>query len=113
MPGTKVFRDEFETGRQKLIFDQFRRRGMLELVLPDAPSKTNIVKIAKAFELPAPDGAVLDLIKTMLQTSGLGKYIKFLQYANGVSVTRHETLTWAHFTDAYAGVQKLSTTGEG
>jgi len=106
--GTKVFRDEFETGRQKLIYDQFRRRGMLELVLPDAPSTADIAKIAKAFDLQPPDGEVLELIKSMLQSSGLGKYIKFLQYANGVSVTRKETLTWAHFADAYAGVRSLS-----
>lgn len=37
--GTKVFRDEFEAGRQKLIFDQFRRRGMLELVLRTRPAR--------------------------------------------------------------------------
>lgn len=106
--GTKVFRDEFERGRQALIFDQFRRRGMLELVLPDSPTKADITKIAGAFELPAPDGETLDLIKSMLQTSGLGKYIKFLQYANGVSVNRKESLTWTHFRDAYAGVRALS-----
>lgn len=110
--GTKVFRDEFERGRQALIFDQFRRRGMLELVLPDSPSKADIIKIAKAFDLPAPEGDVLDLIKSMLQTSGLGKYIKFLQYAVGVSGTRKETLTWDHVTDAYAGVRALSSGGE-
>jgi len=106
--GTKVFRDEFESGRQKLIFDQFRRRGMLELVLPDTPSRGDITRIAKEFDLPAPDGEVLDLIKSMLQTSGLGKYIKYLQYANGISVTRKQPLSWAHFSDAYAGVQALS-----
>jgi len=110
--GTKVFRNEFEHGRQALIFDQFRRRGMLELVLPDAPSKRDIAKIAKAFELPAPEGDVLDLIKSMLQTSGLGKYIKFLQYANGVSVTRKEQLSWAHFVDAYEGVRALSSSAK-
>lgn len=109
--GTKVFRDEFERGRQALIFDQFRRRGMLELTLPDTPSKADINKIAKAFDLPPPEGDVLELIKTMLQSSGLGKYIKFLQYANGVSVSRNEALSWTHFTDAYAGVKALSAGG--
>lgn len=109
--GTKVFRDEFERGRQALIYDQFRRRGMLELTLPDTPSRGDINKIARAFELQAPEGDVLELVKTMLQTSGLGKYIKFLQYANGVSVSRQERLSWTHFTDAYAGVKALSAGG--
>lgn len=109
--GTKVFRDEFERGRQAIIYDQFRRRGMLELVLPDSPSKGDVAKIAKAFGLEAPEGDVMELVKAMLQQSGVGKYIKFLQYANGISVARKEELTWRHFTDAYAGVKALSAGG--
>lgn len=106
--GTKVFRDEFERGRQSLVFEQFRRRGMLELVLPETPSRSDINKIAAAFDLPPPTGPTQALIKSMLESSGLGKYIKFLQYANGVSVARKEPLSWEHFSDAYAGVKALS-----
>lgn len=106
--GTKVFRDEFERGRQALIYDQFRRRGMLELKLPDAPPKSDITKIAKAFNLPAPAGADLELIKTMLLESGIGKYIKFLQYAHRIALGRGETLGWPHFSQAYEGIKSLS-----
>ena len=106
--GTKVFRDEFERGRLSLVFEQFRRRGMLELQLPDAPPKSDIVKIAATFDLPAPDEATLGLIQAMLKESGIGKYIKFLQYAHGVSVSRKEKLGWGHFADAYEGVRQLS-----
>jgi len=108
--GTKVLRDEFERGRQAMIYDQFRRRGMLELNLPDTPLKSDIVKIARSFDLDEPSDRVFDTIKSMLQESGLGKYIKFLQYANGVSVSRKEQLTWDHFLAAYDGVKKLSQT---
>jgi DNA transposition AAA+ family ATPase len=108
--GTNVFRDEFERGRQKMIFEQFRRRGMLELVLPDTPPKSDIIKIAKSFELDEPSDRVFDTIKSMLQESGLGKYIKFLQYANGVAVSRKEQITWDHFLAAYDGIKKLSQT---
>jgi hypothetical protein len=83
---------------------------MLELNLPDTPPKSDIIKIAKSFDLEEPSDRVFDTIKTMLQESGLGKYIKFLQYANGVSVTRKEQLTWDHFLAAYDGVKKLSQT---
>lgn len=107
--GTKVVQDEFQNGRQKLVFDQFRRRGMLELVLPDTPPKSDIVKIAAAFDLPAPDAGNLDLIKTMLMESGLGKYFKYLQYAHGIATGRKERLTWDHFSAAYDGVKKLSS----
>lgn len=107
--GTKVIQDEFQHGRQKLVFDQFRRRGMLELVLPDTPPKSDIVKIATAFDLPAPDADNLDIIKTMLMDSGIGKYFKFLQYAHGLAVGRKEKLAWDHFSAAYEGVKKLSS----
>lgn len=109
--GTNVVRTEFETGRQKMVYDQFRRRGMLELVLPDTPPKSDIVKIAAAFELPAPDAKVLDTIKLMLQESGIGKYFKFLQYAHGISVNRKEKLSWQHFCQAYDGVKALASKG--
>lgn len=107
--GTKVIQDEFQHGRQKLVFDQFRRRGMLELVLPDTPPKSDIVKIAAAFDLPAPDAEHLDIIKMMLQESGIGKYFKFLQYAHGLAAGRKEKLAWDHFGAAYDGVKKLSS----
>jgi DNA transposition AAA+ family ATPase len=107
--GTKVIQDEFERGRQKMVFDQFRRRGMLELVLPDTPPKSDIVKIAAAFDLPAPDAKVFDTIKLMLQESGIGKYFKFLQYAHGISVNRKEKMSWNHFCQAYDGVKSLSS----
>lgn len=106
--GTKVIQDEFQHGRQKLVFDQFRRRGMLELVLPDTPPKSDIVKIAAAFDLPAPDAVGLEVIRTMLLESGIGKYFKYLQYAHSIAVGRKEKLTWDHFSSAYEGVQKLS-----
>lgn len=107
--GTKVIQDEFQHGRQKLVFDQFRRRGMLELVLPDTPPKSDIVKIAAAFDLPAPDADHLDIIRMMLMDSGIGKYFKFLQYAHGLAVGRKEKLAWDHFSAAYDGVKKLSS----
>lgn len=107
--GTKVIQTEFETGRQNMVFDQFRRRGMLELVLPDTPPIADILKIAGAFDLPAPDVKVLEVIKHMLQESGIGKYFKFLQYAHGIAATRKEKLSWAHFCAAYDGVKKLSS----
>ena len=106
--GTRVFRDEFERGRQALVFDQFRRRGMLELTLPDTPPKGDIVKIAKAFDLPAPEGAVLDAIRSMLQESGVGKYIKYLQYAHRLAAGRRAALSWEHFAQAYNGIKSLS-----
>ena len=44
----------------------------------------------------------------MLQASGVGKYIKFLQYAHGLSKTDGQPLSWEHFATAYRSVIALS-----
>jgi len=106
--GTKVVQDEFERGKQRMVWDQFRRRGMVELTLPDTPPKADWLKIAAAFGLEEPDALSLDVIRLMLQRSGIGMYFKFLQLAHGVAVSHAEKLTWAHFVQANKNIQALS-----
>ena len=106
--GTKVVQDEFERGKQRMVWDQFRRRGMVELTLPDTPPKADVVKIAAAFGLGDPDASTMEIVREMLERSGIGKYFKFLQYAHGLAVSKKETLTWAHFQQAYKSIKALS-----
>jgi hypothetical protein len=106
--GTKVLQNELTRGRQALVWDQFRRRGMIELTLPDTPPKADIIKISSAFSLDDPDQTTWETIREMLQASGIGKYIKYLQYAHGLSKTDGKPLSWDHFTKAYRTVQSLS-----
>lgn len=108
MAGTRVLRDELEKGRQALVYEQFRRRGMIELVLPSTPPRSDIVKIAASFGLPEPGDAEMETIHDMLKSSGLGKYIKFLQLAHGLAVGRKQQLTWSHFTQAHRSIAALS-----
>ena len=106
--GTKVVQDEFERGKQRMVWDQFRRRGMVELTLQDTPPKADVLKIAAAFGLGEPDVTTMDVIRTMLQRSGIGMYFKFLQLSHGVAVSRSEKLTWDHFVQANKNIQALS-----
>jgi DNA transposition AAA+ family ATPase len=106
--GTRVIQEEFERGRQKLVWEQFRRRGMVELVLPDLPPKADILKIAAAFGLFDPDATTMETIRDMLMRSGIGMYFKFLQLAHSVAVSKQETLTWAHFMQTFKNMQSLS-----
>lgn len=108
MCGTRVLRDELEKGRQALVYEQFRRRGMIELVLPPSPPRSDIVKIAATFGLPEPGDAEMETIAEMLKTSGLGKYIKFLQLAHGLAIGRRQPLAWAHFVQAHRSIAALS-----
>ena len=106
--GTKVVQDNFEKGKQRMVWDQFRRRGMIELVLPDVAPKADIIKIAAAFDLGEPDPDTLETIREMLQRSGIGMYFKFLQFSHGVAKTKKQALTWDHFNQAYRGIKALS-----
>lgn len=71
--GTKVLRNELERGRLSMVLEQFRRRGIINLVLPDVAPREDVVKFAKAFGLDAPKNEADDIVKTMIKTSGLGQ----------------------------------------
>lgn len=108
MAGTKVFRDELAQGPQALVYEQSRRRALIHLQLPDVPPRADVLKIAAAFGLDEPADAHLELIREMLAESGLGKFIKYLQFAHGLAVGKEQKLTWEHFAQAYRSVQALS-----
>ena len=107
--GTNVFRTGLETGKFALILDQFRRRGIIQLTLPDVAPRADIVKIAKAFGLPPPDGVADEIVTRMITQSGLGQYVKFIQSASNLAANQKKDLSWDHFVTAYDLVQKLST----
>jgi DNA transposition AAA+ family ATPase len=107
--GTRVFRDELERGKFALIMDQFRRRGIIQLVLPDVAPAADVVKIAKAFGLAAPEGVAAEIVRDMLKRSGLGQYVKFLQSASNLAANQKMPMSWDHFVTAYDLVHKLST----
>jgi hypothetical protein len=101
-------RDELEKGRQALIWEQFRRRGLVTLQLPDAPPRADILKIAAAFGLADPAESHWEIIHDMTTTSGIGKFVKFLQYAHGLAQSRKQPLAWAHFVEASDSIAALS-----
>lgn len=108
LSATKVGERELEQGVNAGLYDQLRRRGMVKLVLPDTASLPDIKKIAAHFELPPPEGEVLEAIRQMLKTSGTGMYIKYLQAAHSFSVKKEQPLTWDTFAQVYNGMLDLA-----
>ena len=108
LSATKVGERELEQGVNAGLYDQLRRRGMVKLVLPDTATLPDIKKIAAHFELPPPEGEVLEAIRQMLKTSGTGMYIKYLQAAHSFSVKKEQTLTWDTFAQVYNGMLELA-----
>ena len=100
MSSTKVGLAGLEGGKNQLLFDQLRRRGVVKVVLPDVPPVRDINTIARSFDLPLPAGEVLAGIKQLVKTRGLGVFIKYLQKSYAVCRKAKTELSW----DAYRKV---------
>ena len=91
-----------------MLFDQLRRRGVVRVVLPDAPPTRDINTIARSFELTLPTGDVLASIKRLIKDRGLGVFIKYLQKAYALSKAKKEPLSWDGYAKTVNGYLKLS-----
>ena len=100
MSSTKVGLAGLESGKNQLLFDQLRRRGVVKVVLPDVPPVRDINTIARSFDLPLPAGELLAGIKQLVKTRGLGVFIKYLQKSYAVCRKAKSELSW----DAYRKV---------
>ena len=105
---TNIGLEELETGPSSLVLEQFRRRGMMQLILPPTPPRADVNKFAKAFGLPPPDGEALEVIGAILKRSGLNQYVLFLQSAANLAANQNKPVSWDHFLVAHDKIQSLS-----
>ena len=108
MSATKVGLSGLEGGKNQMLFDQLRRRGVVRVVLPDAPPVRDINTIARSFDLALPTGEVLAGIKRLIKERGLGVYVKYLQKAYALAKAKKEPLTWEGYAKTVNGYLKLS-----
>lgn len=106
--GTKVAETGLESGKNALLFDQMRRRGLVKLVLPDVPKIADVNLIAHEFGLPRPEGKMLEDVKAILRRFGLGEYVKFLQKAYATANASKLDLTWDLFAGVANGYARLA-----
>ena len=107
--GTPVAAQEFESGRYAKMFDQLRRRGLVKVMLPDVPPVKDINTFARSFDLPLPTGTVLAGIKDMLRSSGLGKFVKYLQKSYALAKAAKKELDWEIFMEVTNGYARLAS----
>lgn len=108
LSSTKVGIQGLEEGRNAMLFDQLRRRGVVKIVLPDVPPLRDVNAIARSFGLEPPRGETLAGIKRLLRDRGLGVFVKYLQKAH--SLAGAEPLTWERFayvSDGYAALADM------
>ena len=109
--GTTVIDDEMSSNGKlhlNLILDQFRRRGILKLLLSPVPPMEDAHAVASHYGLPHPQGDALALVKHMLRDSGIGQYISYLQSAKIIADGDSEKLTWDHYLAAYDIIDDMS-----
>ena len=106
--GTKVAETGLESGKNHLLFDQMRRRGLVKLVLPDVPKKADVNRIAKEFDLDAPTGDTYAGIQQILKRFGLGMFVKYLQKSYALAKAAKRELTWDDFAAVTNGYAALS-----
>lgn len=108
LSSTKVGIQDLEEGRNAMLFDQLRRRGVVRVVLPDVPPLKDINAIARSFALDLPKGDVITKVKQLLKTRGLGVFVKYLQKSH--SLAGSEPMTWERFfavNDGYAALADM------
>ena len=98
---TKVGLEDLENGRNKMLFDQLRRRGILKVVLPDVPKVKDINLISRHFGMDIPTGAALRKIKELLKVRGLGVFMRYLQKTHALYGKGGAVVTWDNFFDVH------------
>lgn len=106
--GTTRLRHELMLGQHQEMLEQFKRRGVLEVLLPAKPPGRDVEAIAKAFGLGPMDETSAALAEDILRASGLGKFTKFLQAGRRMADKAKERMSWNHFIRAHDILKKLS-----
>ena len=105
---TKVGMERFETGANKQTFEQLIGRSIIKAVLPDRPPVKDLNAIARSFDLHAPTGEVLKLVKELVSSYGLERYFIYLQKAYAMSKSVGKPMSWDTFVDVTNGYLTLA-----
>lgn len=109
--GTNVFRDEMERGFLADIMRQTKRRRLMSIQLPDAPTRADLNTFAQAYGLPPATGEARKLEQDMIQEEALGMWLTLLRMGAKVAAQRQQKLEWAHVLAAHAGLRNLEGGG--
>lgn len=105
--GTNVFREEMETGASAGLLKQTKRRRLVALQLPSAPTTDDLNTFASAYKLGAAKDEALVLQTEVIREEGLGFWLTLLRMAAKVANTKKQPMTWAHVIRAHAGLKEL------
>jgi len=105
--GTRWWREQLETGEYTQFLKQLRRRGALELQLPDTAPPEDLDLFAHAYGLKPATGEARELILAINKEHGLGRYTKFLAIGARAAQKKNQRYAWDHFLNAYSILTRL------
>jgi DNA transposition AAA+ family ATPase len=105
---TPIFEHEMVEGKLKELMEQLSRRCVYRVHLKDAvklPDK-DIISLSTPFGLKEIDDESLEIVRTVLQISGIGMYVRFLQAGKELAKNKKQTFSWKHFIEAHDIIKK-------
>ena len=106
---TKVGMENFETGTNRLTFNQLIGRSIIKAVLPDHPPVRDLNLIARSFGLPNPAGEDLRRVKDLVRTTfGLSRFFAYLQKTYAITKKNKQPMSWGAFAKVANGYLALA-----
>lgn len=106
--GTNIARDAMERGKHASLLEQFRRRGVPPIQLPDMLPDADLDAIAAPYGLSEAPAEFADWRRTLVKTTGLKAYVTFLRAGSAIANKHSTPLCWKHVRAAHDVLAKLS-----
>lgn len=110
---TKEGLEDFETGQNAKTFRQMIGRAIVKAVLPDRPPVRDFNTIARAFDLPLPQGEDLKRIKDLVARYGMERLFIYLQKTHALAHQADQPMSWASFAKVMNGYLALEHMQDG
>jgi len=94
-------------GPDNKVYEQFFRRGILQVGLPDVPPVCDIVAFAKSFGLNEPQGEMLSFVKNLMHSRGQNVFLAHLQKAYAFAKKSGAAMSWDLYMKAAKSIESL------
>lgn len=104
---TKEGFEDFETGSNAKTFRQMIGRSIVKAILPDRPPLRDFNTIARAFDLPLPQGDDLRRVKDLVARYGMERLFVYLQKTHALAHQAKQPMSWNEFAKVMNGYLAL------
>lgn len=103
--GTNLTRDQLADADHEKYLNQFNRRCLRKVQLPDIPSRADLNAFARHYGLDPAVGDARKVEKAIIATHGLGVWLTLFPLAQERAASDRKGMTWEHVLRALAWVK--------